>query len=209
MYMDGHQRPDVLAALGLHVVQMQDLLEEQTTYTGTNMQREVQGARLGDGRLRTIVSFHDECCSHASEHESRRWMKTGTGGRMQDKSRGACRMVAAYVCADRGLWRDSLQFINPGKNKDGWWDGEATQKQCGVHLLEFDRERPGCVCADVYDNSSGHNCRARDALDVEKMNKGVGGKNAIIMRDTSYLRDGWGELRQSMILEVGDVLRAD
>jgi hypothetical protein len=101
---------------------------------------------------------------------------------MQDKSRGACRMVAAFVCADRGLWRDSLQFINPGKNKDGWWDGEATQRQAAIHLMEFDRERPGCRCADVFDNSSGHNCRARDALDVEKMNKGVGGKNEIIMR---------------------------
>jgi hypothetical protein len=206
MYMDGHQRPDVLAALGAHVVEMQDLLEQQITYTGNNMQGEVVGARL-EAHGEIIVSFHDECCSHASEHESRRWMKSGSGGRMQDKSRGACRMVAAYVCAKKGLWKTSMQFINPGKNKDGWWDGEATQKQAGIHLLEFDLECPGCRCADVYDNSSGHNCRATDALDVEKMNKGVGGKNEMTMRDTTYRCAEGEDLRQSMFFEVGDVLR--
>ena len=31
----------------------------------------------------------------------------------------------------------------------------------------------------VYDNSSGHNCMAKDALSVSKLNLGVGGKNPV------------------------------
>jgi hypothetical protein len=202
IYLDGHQRPDVLAALEVYVAEMVDLQEYQCLYTGSRMQREQPGSRLVDPTAqRVVVSWHDECCCHASDSERRRWMKVGSGGKMSDKSRGAARMVAGYCCSEMGLWRESLQFINPGKNKDGWWDGEDTQAQAQVHLDEFDRARPGCICCDIYDNSSGHNCKAKDGLDVSALNLGVGGKNKFIMRNGAHL----GE-EQSMFFCVGDKL---
>jgi hypothetical protein len=121
IYLDGHQRKDVLEHMEVYVAEMVDLQQQMCLYTGSRMQQEVPGARLIDPAVqRVIVSWHDECCCHASDGESRRWMKVGSGGKMADKSRGPARMVAGFICSEKGLWRKSLQFINPGKNKDGW-----------------------------------------------------------------------------------------
>jgi len=43
---------------------------------------------------------------------------------------------------------------------------------------------------DIYDNSSGHNCMAKDALSVSKLNIGIGGKNPVTTRDGYYLDGG-------------------
>ena len=43
---------------------------------------------------------------------------------------------------------------------------------------------------DIYDNSSGHNCMAIDALNSEKLNIGVGGKKQVIIRQGYYVKDG-------------------
>ncbi|KAJ1428593.1 hypothetical protein B484DRAFT_393894 [Ochromonadaceae sp. CCMP2298] len=189
---------------------MLDLLEYTHTYTGEHMNTVVRGSRLVDPTIKQhIISYHDECCAHASDAVTRRWMVAGKGGKMKDKSRSPARMVAGYVCAEIGMWKGSLQFINPGKNKDGWWDGEDTQRQAAVHLLEFDVLFAGCICVDVYDNFSGHNCLAKDALLVEKLNKDSGGagKTLLVMRDGSYLQDG-SLVLQSFFLKAGDTLHS-
>jgi hypothetical protein len=59
-----------------------------------------------------------------------------------------------------------------------------------VHLREFDIIFPDKDALDIYDNSSGHNCMARDALNVSKLNLGVGRKNPVIIRNGYYLQDG-------------------
>jgi hypothetical protein len=209
IYNDGHQRPDVLAALSVYTREMLDMQQHCVTHTGTRMQAEVRGARLQDAEQKqVVVSYHDECCCHASDHETRRWSMAGKGGVMKDKSRGACRMVAGFVCAEIGLWRSSIRFINPGKGKDDWWGGNDTQKQTAAHLLEFDLAFPGTTALDVFDNSSGHNCNAEDALDVSKLNlkPGGDGKDVLVIREGTY-RGGDGEwVRQSFFFAPGDSL---
>jgi hypothetical protein len=196
VYNDGHQCEDVKAALVLCIRDMQELLQSTLRYTCENMDKAVIGAHLRDQtRQRHIISYHDECCCHASDSEKRRWSTAGKGGKMSDKSRGAARMVAAYVSDAVGLWTESLKVIGPWKNKDDWWDGDQTQMQAAEHLLEFDRRfNTGggvvAVCVDVYDNSSGHNCKAKDGLDVGKLNLGPGGaadKALIIRRAVLHL----------------------
>jgi hypothetical protein len=192
IYNDGHQREDVKAALITYVAEMQELAHSTITWTGADMDRQVVGRRLVEQTaVRHVVSYHDECCIHASDCEKRRWATAGKGGKMSDKSRGAPRMVAAYISDAVGLWGESMRIIEPGKNKDDWWDGEQTQAQAGQHLLEFDRwviraaGGGNVVCVDIYDNSSGHNGKARDGLDVGKLNLSPGGaaKEVLVIRD--------------------------
>ena len=166
IYHDGHQRPDVLAALAKYVQDMKDLNEHSYTYTGEDMSIEVKGARLADPRVqRCVVSYHDECSAHANESNVRGWGLRSCGA-LKAKSRGALKMVAAYVCAEVGIWSDSMRIIEPGSapGKDAWWTGADTMKQAATHLAEFDAVFPGCCSVDVYDNSSGHNCKAIDGL---------------------------------------------
>jgi len=104
---------------------------------------------------RHIISYHDECCCHASDYEKRRWS-----------------------------------------------------------VVEFDRREnpvagePVVVCVDVYDNSSGHNCKAKDGLDVGKLNLSPGGaaKEALVIRDGTYLCPLRGRVSQPMFFSVGEVL---
>ena len=58
---------------------------------------------------------------------------------------------------------------------------------------------------DIYDNSSGHNCMEKDALNIEKLNFGVGGKIKVIIRPGHYMKDG-ALVQQSMYFEAGDTL---
>ena len=61
---------------------------------------------------------------------------------------------------------------------------------------------------DIYDNSSGHNCMAKDALNSDKLNIGVGGKNKVIIRPGHYTKDG-ALVHQSMYFEAGDTLHVE
>ena len=105
--------------------------------------------------------------------------------------------------------QSSLTFITTGKDKDPWWDGEQTKEQAKRHLLEVDAwiaETGGNKAAlDIYDNSSGHNCMARDALNSEKLNIGVGCKNKVIIRPGNFVKDG-ALVQQSMYFKAGDTL---
>jgi transposase len=196
IYNDGHQRPDVLSALNTYIAEMLDLQESTHMYTGEHMNTVVRGARLlADSTIKQrIISYHDECCANASDAVTRRWMMAGKGGKMKDKSRGPARMVAGFVCAEIGMWPGSLQFMNPGKNNDGWWNGEDTQRQAAVHLLEFDVRFLGCIYVDVFDNSSEHNCMAEDALLVDKLNKDAAQVRKNKLQDWQTDRDNEAKL---------------
>jgi hypothetical protein len=105
IYNDGHQREDVKAALTSYTIEMLALLECTIQYTDENMDRQVVGQRLRvQTSQRHIISYHVECCCHASDYEKRRWSIAGKGGKMSDKSRGAARMEAAYICDAVGSW---------------------------------------------------------------------------------------------------------
>ncbi len=56
--------------------------------------------------------------------------------------------------------------------------------------LTFIQNGGNYAALDIYDNSSGHNCMAIDALNSEKLNIGVGGKNQVIIRQGYYVKDG-------------------
>jgi hypothetical protein len=107
IYNDGHQREDVKAALITYVAEMQELAHSTIKWTGANMDRQVVGRRLVEQtavRQSGVISYHDECCIHASDCVKRRWATAGKGGKMSDKSKGAPRMVAAYISDAVGLW---------------------------------------------------------------------------------------------------------
>ena len=108
------------------------------------------------------------------------------------------------------MWRDSMKFIEPGTGagKDDYWKGPDTQEQAKRHIAEFEtRFDPKThTCVDIYDNSSGHDCKAVDALNVAAMNILPGGKNYYIMRDGFYYINS-EIIQQSMHFKIGDILR--
>lgn len=200
-YNDGHNRPDVKQALAKYIIDIKSIYNTgANTYYGDSMEHVYNPAQ--DVTEQFIVSYHDESAIHANDCQRRAWKLAGQTGIMKAKNKGICMMIAGYVCAEFGFWKDSLRIIVP--SADGYWGGIETQEQAVIHLMEFDVVYPHSICIDVYDNSSGHNCYPADALNVNKLNKLAGGKNKPNIRDGYYVAADGSVVQQHLFFRVGD-----
>ena len=77
------------------------------------------------------------------------------------------------------LERSSTQ----GKFHDGYWTAEDMARQFKKAITIHKRNHPNLIGLWAFDSSSNHNCVAKDALVVSRMNLSSGGKQAV-MRDT-------------------------
>jgi hypothetical protein len=87
---------------------------------------------------RVIMVAHDECCFHANDRASSIWIREDEQV-LKQKSRGAVIHVSDFICADSPTGRISMNtdekesdarvIIEPGKNRDGWWDMTQLQAQ--------------------------------------------------------------------------------
>jgi len=80
------------------------------------------------------------------------------------------------------IW--AREIIFPGKNHDGYWTAEDMAAQFRKAIAIHKRNHPNRIGLWAFDNSSNHNCVAKDALVVSRMNLSPGGKQAV-MRDTT------------------------
>lgn len=87
-----------------------------------------------------------------------------------------------------------------GVEHDGWWTNDLVVAQLKQTIDIFEITHPDQIGVFLFDNSTGHNAFADDALIARKMNSLPGGKQPL-MRETVF--DGH---RQSLVFEQGDVL---
>ena len=86
-----------------------------------------------------------------------------------------------------------------GKSDDGWWDAEKMVEQTKKAIAIFNKASHGDIAVFAFDNSSGHACKAKDALVANRMNLRPGGKQPK-MHNTK-----WGDgIEQSMVFLEGD-----
>ena len=76
-------------------------------------------------------------------------------------------------------------IIRPGKMYDGYWLGENMAKQLEKAMAIHDEAYPDYDALWGFDNSCNHCCFAHDALRVERMNLGSGGKQGLL-KDTFF-----------------------
>lgn len=102
LYNDGHNRPDVKAALVKYIDIMQDIIRRCRTYYGPNMDQFIE-PDLKPGEKRTVINMHDESSCHSRDScPKKSYRRDGATGTMQSKSKGESGMVAALVNADDG-----------------------------------------------------------------------------------------------------------
>ncbi len=109
-----------------------------------------------------------------------------------------------------GIDTYSMKIITPGaaEGKDKYWNGEDVMKQAQEHLEGLLKFHPEVAACDIYDNSSGHGCMAKDALNIDKLNisPGMNRKTDVIIRDGFYTVQGALKV-QSFFFRVGDTLK--
>ncbi len=120
-------------------------------------------------------------------------------------------MVSEFLCAAQGrlhyndeargekVYATEIIKYGSGKNDDGWWDAEKMVVQTKKAIDIFNRAYPKDIAVFAFDNSSGHACKAKDALVANRMNLGPAGKQPL-MHSTK-----WGPgIEQSMVFLEGD-----
>ena len=85
--------------------------------------------------------------------------------------------------------------MRPGKNADGYWTNKYLVEQLEVVIKIFEELHPNCKLLFAFDNSQNHHARAPDALYVQNINLGDGGKAVKKLRDTVW--NGQPQLMQT------------
>ena len=168
----------------------------------------VKGFPIPTKRCHLIT--HDESTFNANDSPSYSWKKAGSEW-LKPKARGKGLMVSEFLCAAHGrlsyfdehqknrVYATEILKYGNGSSDDGWWNAEKMVEQVKKAIRIFDKAFPEDTAIFAFDNSSGHACKAKDALVAARMNLGPGGKQPIMHSTT--LHNG---TKQSMVYQAGD-----
>ncbi|KAF9455258.1 hypothetical protein BDZ94DRAFT_1115182, partial [Collybia nuda] len=191
IYMDGHNRPDVVKYRDdVYLPRMAAFEARMTHYDGPDLK--ATEPTLPPGVKKIIAYFHDECCFHALDYQRTAWLAKGQTV-LQKKSRGRLIHVSNFITEAGGrlvlrdelgnIIEDARKIIYPGAKGDPWWDCEQLIKQIKHAIAIHNRAHPDCTALFIFDNSSAHGSLPPDALKAFEMNKSNGGKQRL-QRDT-------------------------
>lgn len=196
-YVDGHERPDVVAHRNRFVDEMENWQLRMETYVGDEMETCIQ-PELSNGDRKIVLVTQDESIFQAHDGCRKIWQE-GSRKDIRPKGPGASIMVSAFLCQCHGLLRlpsdiaerypgvpsDSTVIMYPGANRDGYFTNDHLSQQTALMLKIFEILHPDCVALMAYDNSSNHHAMADNALVASRLNLKDGGKNV------AHLRNGW------------------
>ena len=142
------------------------------------------------GETRKILMTHDESTFNANDGKRQMWIQNDSQSlRKKSKDRGIIvsefltprgwLAVPEHISADGLPRRQATEYLEYGP------DNYRSSEKIVQHTLEiaisiFERAFPGKQAVFLFDNASRHNAYASDALLVENMNLGPGGKQAIL-----------------------------
>lgn len=195
-YIDGHERPDVVAHRARFVAEMAVWQKRMESYEGDKMAiiipQEERNAR------QVVLVTQDECIFQAHDGRRKIWQESSRKP-LRPKGEGASIMVSAFLCPCHGIIRvseelasskqivsDSTVILHPGINRDGYFTNEDLACQTKRMLKIFELMHPGCCALVAYDNSSNHHAMAKDALVASRLNLKDGGKNVGLTRSGWY-----------------------
>jgi hypothetical protein len=198
IFYDGHERSDVVEARNKFIKDVAQLRAYSIRYDGDDCDIPVlvDPEILGDNR-NTVFVYHDESTIHAKERPTTSWLLPGTN-ELRSKSLGRLIHISDFILEPTGRLvltpeqeeahnlgsTDAATVIYPGSQGDPWWD----MKQLCAQILEkaipiFEALHPGAQGVFVFDCSSAHEAYGPNALRVQNMNLGSGGKQSRL-RDT-------------------------
>ena len=200
MFIDGHERPDVVEDRRVFLNKMEELKPYMVEFDKNGaMKPKVYPSDCavgGNHRRPIIVITHDECTFSANDGIRKAWARKSDTF-LRPKGRGQGIMVSEFilpyerlnlafltpekreeVIQQTGLtFTEAVEIFEYGKNNDGYWDGAKLHKQVVEKALPIaEALYPGYSLCFLFDNATSHSVYAKDAFQVKEMNKGVGGK---------------------------------
>ena len=188
VYFDGHERDDVRDAREKYL----DILDkaDQRRYGSQNLLRPEE---------RPIIRlYHDESTFYANAQQSTYW-NDGINTVLRQKSMGQAIMVSDFIDEVNGFLRlDNMQARKTVEHqKDGYFCNDQFIDQVTKAVDIFETKYPNAQGLFLFDNAPSHWKMSPDALNVNLMNVGSGGKQPV-MRDKV-----WQNVPQSLTLPDG------
>ncbi|KDN36668.1 hypothetical protein RSAG8_10666, partial [Rhizoctonia solani AG-8 WAC10335] len=198
VYMDGHERADVVAY-------RKDFLSQILAYEPQIQQYSDKTCEplplvLPPGKKQIVLAFHDESCCHANDQTPHCWIRDGET-LLRQKGRGRLIHVSDIIVEETGRLvlspeeieaqlalpehqrlktYDARKIIYPGKSLDPYWDMPQLVEQIKDAIKIFEIKFPDAQMLLFVDQSSAHNAYASNALNARKMNVTPGGKQPIM-----------------------------
>lgn len=200
LYFDGHERPDVLEYQKSFLANVSELRKQSVLYVGENLDTGIQPdpETLGN-QCPTVFVYHDESTVHANERPRLSWLLPSTTY-FRSKSDGRLIHISDFILESTGRLTlsaeqqakfdldidDAATVIYPSGRAGGdrWWDMEQLINQVKTRTLPiFNALHPNLQGFFVFDCSSAHEAFGPNALRMNNMNLGSGGKQNNL-RDT-------------------------
>jgi hypothetical protein len=204
IYVDGHERQDVVEYRKTFCSTWLGLSERMSTYSGEAMEIEESPVETSSGQVVWVT--HDESIFYANDDGGKVWTNASHPD-LPKKGRGRSIMVSDFLCPCHGRLStqsgSGLSFVTEllhvGKAQEGYWTSEHVIKQVTQKVLPaFTSLHPGCTAVFTFDQSTNHAAFAADALRTSTMNLNPGGKQP-------RLRDGWhGDPRTAQAMAFPD-----
>ena len=204
MYLDGHERADVVEYRKTFLKEMEEHLKRMPVYVGDEMEVRIM-PELPESVRPQIMVVHDESCFQSNDGGKTGWFDENHR-QIRPKGAGKSLMVSAFLCECHGLLRlsdeqraqhpevqyyDSTEIIKPGCNSEGYWTNADLVKQTKEKALPiFMILHPNSDALFMFDNSANHHAFAPDALVASRLNLKDGGVNLkVVMRDGWFVND--------------------
>lgn len=179
VYFDGHERKDVVRSRQEFVHTLLDL--DRMTLVPEGIRTELE-----ENEKPLIRVAHDESTFYANADQSRYWCD-GQNQVLKQKSLGAAVMVSDFVDELNGYlaYEGEEARLLLETQKDGYFNNEMFLVQVEKAIDIFEKKYPHARGIFMFDNAPSHRKYPEDGLNVDRMNVGPGGKQAV-MRDTTW-----------------------
>jgi hypothetical protein len=182
MYVDGHEREDVVAYRAAFVKRwLEEYEPRMVAYDNDgnpvkNPEGYVLEGKYRGQPFRIILVTHDESTFYANDRRKVGWSHKSATGKPQAKGEGESIMVSDFLTMEWGRLthedQEARLLFRAGKNRDGWFSSDDLLIQVDRAIDIFEAKTNGfAVALFLFDNAPSHQKRAADALSARKMVK--------------------------------------
>ncbi|KAJ7181650.1 hypothetical protein C8R43DRAFT_1083839 [Mycena crocata] len=180
MYMDGHEREDVVAYRKAFCARWKEYEKRMVLYDKFgNIISTPNGFAVDQGiRFRLVPVTHDESTFFARDRRKMFYQHSSVGPTPERKGEGESLMISDFLTLEWGRLIDPVDneearlAFEAGKNREGWFANEHLLKQTDRAIDIFESRSNGTMTGlFLYDNAPGHLKRAADALSARTMVK--------------------------------------
>ncbi|KAJ7143241.1 hypothetical protein C8R46DRAFT_867383, partial [Mycena filopes] len=180
MYIDGHEREDVVAYRTAFVKRwLEEYEPRMVSYDNDGKPVKNPEGYVLTGKykaFRVILVTHDESTFYAHDRRKVGWSHKSSKGKPEPKGEGESIMVSDFLTVEWGRLthedQEAWLMFRAGKNRDGWFASDDVLVEADRAIDTFEAKTNGFATAlFLFDNAPSHQKCAPDALLARKMVK--------------------------------------